>query len=37
LSKNDAALQRALLKMEEASLQLASRLDQLEQEIKRNA
>ncbi|MDO9477792.1 MAG: methyl-accepting chemotaxis protein [Pseudohongiella sp.] len=37
LSKNDTALQQALLKMEEASLQVASRLDQLEQEIKRNA
>lgn len=36
LSMNDSALQQALLKMEEASLQVASRLDQLEQEIKRN-
>jgi methyl-accepting chemotaxis protein len=34
-SKNDTALQQALLKMEEASLQVATRLDQLEQDIKR--
>jgi methyl-accepting chemotaxis protein len=37
LSKNDTALQQSLLKMEQGSLQLASRLDQLEQEIKRTA